>query len=57
MWKKLWKINERNEKRGRNLVNFDEFVSENGGLKKLGRMLMEVLEREKGRERKSRVEE
>jgi len=51
MWKKLWKINERNVKRGRNLVNFEEFESEKGGLKKLGRMLMEVLEREKERER------
>jgi len=51
LWKKCWKINEGSEKKGRNLVNFDEIGSVKEELKKLGRMLMEVLEREKERKR------
>jgi len=51
LWKKFWKINEGNEKRRRNLVNFEEIGSEKEESKKLGRMLMVVLEREKERKR------
>jgi len=55
LWKKFWKINEGIEKKGRKLVNFDEIGSEKEQLKKLGRMLMKVSEREKERKRE-RVE-
>jgi len=51
LWKKLGKINEGIEKKRRNLMNFDEIGSEKKELKKLGRMLMEVLKREKERKR------
>jgi len=48
LWKKFWKINEGSEEKGRNLMKFG---SEKEELKKLGRMLMEVLERENERKR------
>ena len=50
---KFWKIDERIEVRGRNLVNLGEIWNEKGGLKKFGGMAMEVLEREGEEEREA----
>ena len=51
----MWKIDKGIEVRGRNLVNLGEIWSEKGGLKKLGGMAVEVLERE-GEEEREEVE-
>jgi len=58
LWKKFWKINEASEKRGRNLVDFDEIGSEKRGIEEAWEDVNGGFRERKGEEeRESWVEE